>query len=274
MRFSRISMSLITVGFYVLLRIAVPHVDVGGLDKRLVLLLALLAIPIFMLAQVAVIPGIVRLQPRLRTAIVVLVIGLACIVVVGLAAKAKLPVSPSVLGIGADFALLTSAISLGYVVSFIFREPNILLPVGIVAGLVDLWNVTVGPLGRIVEKRPDIVEKVSVHLPSPAPHLIPMATIGMGDVVFLAMFFAVLYRFSMNVKGAFWLGYVLLTLSVFLAFKVSIPALVPMGIAILVTNIRCFKLSREELFATIYVSLFVAALLGTHAVYTLTRHIR
>ena len=88
----------------------------------------------------------------------------------------------------------------------------------------------------------------------------------MGDFLFFALFMSVLYKFNMNVKGAFWFGYGLLTAFILLvAFnktEIAIPALVPLGLAILATNAKNVKFKREELFAILYVGIVVFIALG------------
>ena len=142
------------------------------------------------------------------------------------------------------------------------REPNILLPVGLFAAMVDFWGVNWGPVSKAIAKAPGVVAAVSVHVPTPVPGL-PGTTIGVGDFVFMALFFGILYRFSMNVKGAFWLGYALLTLAmaVVMITNLSVPALVPMALAVLVMNMRQFKLSRDELRSTAIAGVFLAAIM-------------
>ncbi|MCL6630007.1 MAG: hypothetical protein K6U00_10450, partial [Armatimonadetes bacterium] len=63
-------------------------------------------------------------------------------------------------------------------------------------------------------------------------------------------------------------GYALLTASMVLVMVVggAIPALVPMGLAIIASNIRLFKLNREELLATVYVGLILFVFLAISAI--------
>ncbi|MHB0912371.1 MAG: hypothetical protein ACYC2Y_02855 [Armatimonadota bacterium] len=207
-----------------------------------------------MLLQLAVVASISGLGMRLRGALLLLAAS-------GLVFGAAFAVRGGWVAGLRDLSLLSGAASLGYIISFLIREPNILAPVAICAALVDWWNVSLGPLGRLVATRPEVVEKVAVQMPAAGVPLM----MGMGDVIFLAIFFSVLFRFRMNVKGAFWLGFVLLVLSMFAVMIPSVgalPALVPIGIAVLATNAKYFKLNREEQLATLYVGLLLLALLA------------
>ncbi|HEY3298733.1 MAG TPA: hypothetical protein VGK34_08775, partial [Armatimonadota bacterium] len=229
--------------------------------------LAVLSILLVWLFQVGVVVSTARLQMSRRNALILFLVGTA-LFCLSLVIKVKSPALRFALVTGRDLSLMLAAVPFGYLVSFIIKEPNILVPVALVAGIVDFWNVMVGPLGKVVEKHPAIVDKVSVHVPSVVRGL-PAPTIGMGDIVFLAMFFGVVYRFGMNAKSAFWLGYILLAVSLFavLIFPIAIPALVPMGIAIVISNFNRFKLKRDEILATVIVSVFVAALLSVFTLF-------
>jgi hypothetical protein len=99
---------------------------------------------------------------------------------------------------------------------------------------------------------------------------IPGTMIGMGDFVFLALYFSVLYRFAMNVRGTFWLGYVLLTASMLFVLSSGVlPALIPVALAVIIANRRLFKLSRDEKLAIVYVGIFVVVLLTASGIYLL-----
>ena len=87
---------------------------------------------------------------------------------------------------------------------------------------------------------------------------------GAGDVLFLGIFFGALWRYKMNVKAGFWTVFAFLTVSIYLVmlpFVPALPALVPMGLAILLSNWNEFHLKREELMATIYVTAVLLVLL-------------
>ena len=96
-----------------------------------------------------------------------------------------------------------------------------------------------------------------------------MVMIGMGDFIFLALFFSVLFRLGMNVKGSFWLGYVLLTASMYVVvvFGGALPALLPMGIAVIGANRRHFHLKRDEQLAMIYVGAILLAFLVVSGIF-------
>ena len=159
----------------------------------------------------------------------------------------------------------------GVLLSRIIREPNVLLPVALVAMPIDYLGAmtSIGFTQNAVTQNPRLVQALSVPVPAvggSAQHhgaLHPIGFIGPGDVLFMAFFFAVVLRLNMNVRGTFWWIYGLLTatmLYVLLPQSLNVAALVPMGLAVLIANFSYFKLKREEVFATLYAGLLVLAL--------------
>ena len=158
----------------------------------------------------------------------------------------------------------------GILLSRIIREPNVLLPVALVAMPIDYLGAMT-PIGftqNAVTTNPALVRALSVPVPSVGgggqPHggIHPIAFIGPGDALFMAFFFAVVLRLDLNVRGTFWWMYGLLTATMLLVLfsNVNIAALIPMGLAVLIANGRFFKLKREEAFATLYAGLLIIAL--------------
>ena len=275
MGFGRIGACITLAVAYLALRFALPYVRPEFINPALVVLLCT---ALLMLAQLAFVVSIASLRLRPRSSVLlILASALAAAAMVFLEVRLE-PRAPALAGALAvnlvfrDLCLMLFAGSLGYVVSFIVREPNILLPAAVFAGLVDYWNVSWGPLSRLVERKPEVITTVSVHMPMPVPGM-PDGTVGIGDFVFLALFFGALYRFGLNVKGAFWLGYGLLTACMLfvLKFESAMPALVPIAIAVVGANIRNFKLQREELLATLYVGVLLLLLILASVIFLFRR---
>ena len=170
----------------------------------------------------------------------------------------------------------------GILLSRIIREPNVLLPVALVAMPIDYLGAmtSIGFTQNVVTQNPHLVQALSVPVPavgSSAQHhgaLHAVGFIGPGDALFMAFFFAVVLRLNMNVRGTFWWMYGLLTatmLVVLSPFGFSIAALVPMGLAVLIANFRYFRLKREEVFATFYAGLLIIALVTGFYFYSHSR---
>jgi hypothetical protein len=269
MRSGRVGACIGIAGVFVALRLIIAIVgiaQVGAHPAYVGMMIALISIAALMLVQIAFVASFTRLQMRISRSALLMVPGLAIIVMIGFLPRlGLLPHSiPALVALRVlrDLSLMLLAVSFGYTLSFLVKAPNVLLPAGVCAALVDFWGVNWGPLSRMLVSHPDVVAAASVQMPTPIRGM-PGTMIGMGDFVFLALFFAVMYRHSMNVKGAFWLGYGLLTLSMFAVMTNvigAIPALVPMVIAIVGMNMKFFKLKRDEWFAVLYAGLLIVAL--------------
>ena len=236
MPFSRAGACITMAGIYMALRFAVPWVKLGGINPHLAIFLS---VAVLMLAQLALVVSIAGLQMRPRHAMLLALpsaVIVAAIIVLEAKLAAGVPPPEVVLAVSSalrDLCLILFAASLGCALSFIIRERNILVPAAVFAALVDYWSVSWGPLSRVLEEKPEIAAAASVQMPTPVAGE-PGTMIGIGDFVFLALFFGALYRFGMNVKGAFWFGYGLLTVSMLVVSTHggALPALVPISIAV------------------------------------------
>ncbi|MGB9586851.1 MAG: hypothetical protein ACPL7O_01590 [Armatimonadota bacterium] len=268
MRSTRLLICALLIPTYVGLRVLLLSIDARPMPGHVV---TLAYTSVLMLVQLGLVALIAGLKLRLRTTLAVVVPTMLLLIGVmelenSLGSVSAKPTTVLMtLAVFHDLFLMVFAGVLGHMISFIVREPNILLPAALFAALVDYWNVTWGILSKAIVSRPEVVARLSVTVPTPVGCA---STIGMGDFVFWALFFGVLYRFNMNTKAAFWLGYALLTASMILIMIVggAIPALVPMGLAIIASNIRLFKLNREELLATVYVGLILFIFLAISAI--------
>lgn len=148
--------------------------------------------------------------------------------------------------------MILAATSFGYLLSFILRNPNIVLPVATFAIYMDIWTVLVGPTSKALEKAPHIVYAVSVAQPDPgsaSAGFAPISFIGPADFIFTAMFLGVLYRLNMEPRRTFWMllpALVILMLAVMQLPIPGLPALVVIGPATIIANRRHFKLKRDE----------------------------
>ncbi|HEY3267235.1 MAG TPA: hypothetical protein VGM37_09930 [Armatimonadota bacterium] len=168
-----------------------------------------------------------------------------------------------------DVALITAAALLGAALAGIISDPKMLLPVALVGGLVDYWGVYYGTTHAFLQAAPDFVRSASVGIPSfgggfTATGLRPVSFVGFGDWVFLAMFLTVAARYDLSPRRTFWvlLGFLVPAMLLVLFGVVdTLPAVVPMALAIFTVNGRRLKLSRSEALSTlIAVALVVCAI--------------
>ena len=158
-------------------------------------------------------------------------------------------------------ALAIGASFLGKLIAAGFKDQNLVLPAAVAAALVDYWGVYFGTTRQIVTQHHNLVHKVSVHIPSLAPGL--GLDIGPGDFVFLGIIFALLHRFDLKPARTAMVMACLLAIAAVIPMvsPLSVPGVVPMGLAVLIVNGRSFKYERSELFALLY----AAVMLGVGA---------
>ncbi len=249
------------------------HVPLRGLQAWEGLLLLVVPTAVFMLLQLWLSRTLVDLNPRPAISLALMLVSVlawfAVLMYVRPHRDWSYPVDyflvllrPLLLGL----SITTACTFFGVLLSRIIREPNVLLPVALIAMPIDYIGAMtpVGFTQNAVKQHPSIVQAVSVPVPT-VGGLHPIAFIGPGDALFMAFFFAIVLRFSMNARGTFWWMYGLLTAAMLIVLTIGLPiaALVPMGLAVVIANYRFFKLKREEVFAVIWASIVVlAAVIG------------
>ncbi|MCS6829840.1 MAG: hypothetical protein RMM08_05375 [Armatimonadota bacterium] len=177
-----------------------------------------------------------------------------------------------------DTLMVLAASMLGLAVSHIVREPNILAPAALFAALVDFAVVSLW-IPRVMQAVPYALSTVAVHVPQvgakPTPTgLRPIGIIGPADFVFLAFYFACVWRFNMAARATYlWMvialaGYMVFQNVVgsltprFMDAVDMLPGLVPMAVVLIIVNRRYFRFSREEKRAMAVVALLVAGILA------------
>lgn len=166
----------------------------------------------------------------------------------------------------ASLFMIFAATALGYLVSFILREPNILLPVGALAAGIDVWSVMIGPTMKALKSVPHVVSSVSVAMPAPgsaATGYQPISFIGPADFIFLAMFLGAIYRMNLEPNRTFWIAFPILSIGMAVVltglFPSGLPGLVLIAGSVILANYRRFKLKRDEILAVAIVALMLIA---------------
>jgi hypothetical protein len=177
-----------------------------------------------------------------------------------------------ILSILADAALITCATQFGVLVSNVIREPKLLLPVALCAGLVDIWGVSLGPVHLIEKHAPKIISKTTAKVPALGSARIakgkrppPPMLIGFGDFLFLGIFFACIVRFGMHLHASFALT-ALSTVVALIIVGLSdtmLPGLPFMALGVILPNIAHFRFTREEKFALLYTGILLTVVLTT-----------
>jgi hypothetical protein len=161
-------------------------------------------------------------------------------------------------------------VGLGALLATLIKDKNILVPIAIFLAIFDVFLVLT-PMGitqQIMQKAPEALPSVAAQVPAlgtnqPTGKALTAAYVGPADLVFLGCFFVALFRFRMQTRLTFKL--VVPALLVYLAVVLStgwpLPALVPIGLCLLVANWREFQLSKDEKISTAVVAALGLALL-------------
>ncbi len=178
------------------------------------------------------------------------------------------------LGAASGIAFIFVCVLGGRLLSRLLRDRNILLPVAVVAILADVFTVAIGPTAKALEHAPKLVEKFSVGLPEAgsaagpagAKGLAMLASMGIGDFVFLALFFTAAARFGFSLRrgGGIIAGLVCFALAAYLLLPPVIPGipLLPfIAGGFLIAYAGRFNLSKTERQALLWGGLFLLALL-------------
>jgi hypothetical protein len=179
-----------------------------------------------------------------------------------------LSVLPGQLLIG-NTVLIVWAAFLGKLVSRVIREGKLIVPVAVVASIVDFITVFWGIVKHVSETAPEVAETFSAAAPVEAPEGVyapVLAFVGIGDFLFLALFIAVAIRSSMRPVRTLWASYVMMLVAP-LGFLLvpegpGIPGLPFISAAALWANWRDIEFSRAEKRALAFVGVLVVAVVA------------
>jgi hypothetical protein len=228
----------------------------------------------YMFLSLAMLAALAEALSTRAAAAVAIAIGLAAWFFFAWLRRQGLPSAAGVLAFNMlDLGRALAAAGLGVLIASILRDANILLPAAVFAAFADCLMVysSRGTVHKALqtEQGQKVIQSMSAHVPAPHPSIMPL-TVGMADYVFLAFFFACVYRFGMNRRATFNAFFVALSLALILVpFVKAIPALAPMALAFVAVNFRHFRLSRSEMQAMAVV--LVIVLLAVAGLYLFTR---
>ncbi|MEA2553463.1 MAG: hypothetical protein QOJ65_1639 [Fimbriimonadaceae bacterium] len=150
-------------------------------------------------------------------------------------------------------------VGLGALLGLGLRDKNLLIPVSIFGAAFDIYLVLTpaGITNQVMKAAPKVFTSVAAQVPvassqAPTGKAEVLTYIGPADLLFLAAFFVVLFKFQMNARRtlALMIPVLVLYMLAVLMFNIALPALVPIGACVLIANWSYFKLSRDEWMAT------------------------
>ena len=164
---------------------------------------------------------------------------------------------------------------MGALVAILIKEKNLILPVAIFLAGFDAFLILTPttPMAQIAQKNPEVVGNIGMTVPqvkaqnpdeAPKAGIVDMAYVGPADLFFAATFFVCLYRYKMKAKKtAIILGPVLfLYLILVMSLGIPLPALVPIGLTVLLVNVGEFRLKKDEKVAVGFVFIIALGLAG------------
>lgn len=175
--------------------------------------------------------------------------------------------------------LLIWCFAIGSLLAQFLKDKNLLVPMAIFLALFDMWLVF-APEGLVQRSVFHGSGKTLQMLGYQAPatqavsaggKATAMLFVGPADLLFLSMFFAALFRFNMRTRET--LRAILPVLAVYLMITLlfpdvqlgpirlgALPALVPIGLTVLIVNRKQFHLSKDELATTVVIAVVGAAI--------------
>jgi hypothetical protein len=241
-------------GFFI--NLPAPHSTAGHLCS-LLYLAALLAALLWLARGAA--------QLRQSTPFLLLV-GLACALPMGGVLLANYWHFPSslVLSLTANNLFLPiGAVLVGSAVGRIIKHPNTLLAAAGFAIFFDLVVVGMGTVAQVLKSNSNIISAVSVGAGGTVPafpgarsvNLVSGVTIGPADVLFLAVFLAAVaqlprlkpeWALSLSRTVVWMYGLLFAALVLVETTNLPVPALVPMGLSVLIANARHGAFTKQE----------------------------
>ena len=177
-----------------------------------------------------------------------------------------------------QMALLTWCLGVGGLLASVIKDRNMILPIAIVLAALDTFLV-LSPFGfthKLLKTHPEVIRRIGYHVnlvPTRITHapLSPMIFIGPADFLFLGMFFITLSKFGMKTEKTFRtvapvLLIYLLIVAVFGGMRIgpiplgALPALLPIGLVIVIVNYKEWQMTVEEKIITFVIFLLACGL--------------
>ena len=172
-------------------------------------------------------------------------------------------IAPQIFNAIGQIGLPIWCVGLGALLATLIKDKNIVVPIAIFLAFLDMFLVF-SPLGvtnRLIRRMPDVLPAIAVQVPhashaASTHHITPGSLAGPADFLFLAMFLIALFRFNMRAKTTVLVVIPTLIIYMFLVtlLKSALPALVPIGLVVLIINWKEFKLTKDEKISTAFVT--------------------
>jgi hypothetical protein len=140
-------------------------------------------------------------------------------------------------GAAADVPKALFAAALGTVLAQLLAAPVVLVAVPLFVAAVDVWSVASGPSSGVLDQQAGDVDFLAVSVPAWGSG--EVGRLGLADIVFVAFFAALAWRYGLRraVTGAALAGALVLALVVQVAADEPLPALPFVAAALLLPNL-------------------------------------
>ncbi len=140
-------------------------------------------------------------------------------------------------GAVADVPKALFAAALGVVLARVLATPVVVLAVPLFVAAIDLWSVSSGPTSRLLARESGEVDFLAFTIPAWAGG--EVGRLGISDVIFLAFFAALAWRYGLRrlATGAALVGALVAVLVVEVAIDRALPVLPFLAAALLLPNL-------------------------------------
>ena len=149
-----------------------------------------------------------------------------------------------------DIALLGIGCHIGKIVALGVSQRSYLVPLTLVASVTDLWSVWGGPTHAIIQETAYFNYFLISYPLLGTKQVLP--TLGLGDITFLALYFALLPQYKLKVRATSWaiIGAFSFTFLLSLLAGKGLPAIPFISAAFLLVNWNQLEFKKEDVQTT------------------------
>ncbi len=175
--------------------------------------------------------------------------------------------------------ILGWALGIGVLLSLKVGDKNLMIPIAIFLVGFDMFLVfnPDSPTRRMLANAPAVTQNVLATVPAakstgtPKAGVHDLAQVGPADLLFAAAFFTLMFRFKMRAKQTLiWMVPVLIAYLLVVIYMghvrlgplslAMLPAMVPIGLTVLLVNWKEFRLQGEEVLGVVLVTVLAVGL--------------
>jgi uncharacterized membrane protein len=160
-----------------------------------------------------------------------------------------------------DLGLLGIACHIGMIVAKGVSERSFLVPLSLVASIIDVWSVWGGPSKMIVDNPQSHHYFLLLYPLLGTPQIYP--TIGLGDITFMSLYLGVVPQYQLKQRQTSWA----LAGAIFAVYLLSVlsgkalPAIPFISAAFLMVNWKLLEFKKKELQTTFFFIIIFLAIL-------------